>query len=72
MKDIMDKLGIAKGTIYHFLKLKGELLEALIKPIGDDYIATIQTILDETKGTALERFQVLIALATSPMMRTIF
>lgn len=61
MKDVMDKLGIAKGTIYHYFKSKEELLEAVVEQTGDDYVAAMQTLLDGTEGNALERFQILIA-----------
>jgi len=61
MKDVMDKLGIAKGTIYHYFKSKDELLEAVVEQTVDDYVAAMQTLLDKTEGTALERLQKLIA-----------
>ena len=60
MKDVMNKLGIAKGTIYHYFNSKEELLEAVVEKTVDDYIAMMQAVLDETKGTALERMKVLI------------
>ena len=60
MKDVMNKLGIAKGTIYHYFNSKEELLAAVVEKTVDDYVAMMQTILDETKGTALERMKVLI------------
>jgi AcrR family transcriptional regulator len=61
MKDVMDKLGIAKGTIYHYFISKEELLEAVVEQTGDEYVAAMQTLLDGTEGNALERFQILIA-----------
>lgn len=60
MKDVMDALGIAKGTIYHYFKSKDELLEAVIEQSVDEYIAGLQAILDETDKNALDRMRVLI------------
>jgi AcrR family transcriptional regulator len=60
MKDVMEKLGIAKGTIYHYFGSKEALLEAVVEQTVDEYVAAMQTLLDETEGTALERMQILI------------
>lgn len=60
MNDVMNKLGIAKGTIYHYFKSKEELLEAVVEKTVDDYVAMMQTILDASTGTALERIRLLI------------
>ena len=60
MQDVMDKLGIAKGTIYHYFKSKEELLEAVVEQTVDEYVAGMQAVLDETEGNALDRLHVLI------------
>lgn len=60
MKDVMEAVGIAKGTIYHYFKSKEDLLEAVVEQTVDEYIAAMQSILDETEGDALKRMQVLI------------
>lgn len=60
MNDVMKKLGIAKGTIYHYFKSKEELLEAVVERMADDYTDMMQAILDNTEGTALERITALI------------
>ena len=37
MRDVMDKLGIAKGTIYHYFRSKEDLLEdEWVRKIIDD------------------------------------
>ena len=33
MQSVVDYLGIAKGTIYHYFKFKEELLEAVVEDI---------------------------------------
>ena len=60
MQDVMQKLSIAKGTIYHYFKSKEDLLEAVIQHIVDTYINDIQQTLDNSKGTALDQFRTLI------------
>lgn len=60
MQNVMDKLGIAKGTIYHYFKSKDELLEAVIADSVTEYIAGMQTILDTTEGSALDKMHILI------------
>lgn len=60
LQDVMDKVGIAKGTIYHYFKSKEELLEAVVGNMVDKYVAGLRTVLDATKGGALERMQALI------------
>jgi AcrR family transcriptional regulator len=60
MQDVMEKLGIAKGTIYHYFRSKEELLEAVVEQTVDEYVAGMQALLDETEGNALDRLRVLI------------
>lgn len=61
MQNVMDHLKIAKGTIYHYFKSKEELLGAVVELIVDEDVAHKRKLLDETPGTALERFQALTA-----------
>lgn len=61
MQDVIDALGIAKGTIYHYFKSKEALLEAVIENIVDANIDHLQNLINNTNGTALEKIQILIA-----------
>jgi AcrR family transcriptional regulator len=61
MQEVMDDLGIAKGTIYHYFKSKEEMLEAVIEDIVDEAVDKMQTIIDNTSGNALEKIEKLIA-----------
>lgn len=60
LQDVMDRLGIAKGTIYHYFKSKEELLEAVVENIVNEHFEKMQTLIQETKGTALEKMQILL------------
>ena len=60
MQNVMDALGIAKGTIYHYFRSKEDLLEAVITQIVEESIEQMQASLKETKGTALEKLKLLV------------
>ncbi|MBT3189153.1 MAG: TetR/AcrR family transcriptional regulator [Anaerolineae bacterium] len=60
MQNVMDAVGIAKGTIYHYFKSKEDLLEAVIEQSVVEYLAGMQTTLDESSGNALDKMRLLI------------
>ncbi len=60
IQDVMDYLGIAKGTIYHYYKSKEELLEAVIEHIVDENIEQMQSSVKAMQGNALEKIRFLI------------
>lgn len=59
MQDVMEALDIAKGTIYHYFKSKDDLFEAVIEDIVTSTIAHMQSIIETTSGTALEKINML-------------
>jgi AcrR family transcriptional regulator len=61
MQDVMDHLGIAKGTIYHYFKSKEELLEAVVENIVEEDIARKEILMKETSGNALNKIRALIS-----------
>lgn len=60
MQDVMDDLGIAKGTIYHYFPSKEALLEAVVEDIVDSTIELIQDRIKKIKGNPLKKLQTLI------------
>jgi len=60
MQDVMDNLGIAKGTIYHYFKSKEALLEAVIEDTVNENIEQMQILLRQSQGNALKKLQMLI------------
>lgn len=60
MKDVMERLQIAKGTIYHYFTSKEELLEAVLDAIVARLTSEMQAFTDEAEGDALARLQYLI------------
>ena len=45
MQNLMEKLNIAKGTIYHHFASKGEILEAVVEDIVDEEVFRKQELL---------------------------
>lgn len=70
MQDVMDSLGIAKGTIYHYFKSKEELLEAVIEDIVEENLEKMQTLIQEAKGNALQNIQILVEAGNISMSQT--
>lgn len=60
MHDVMELLGIAKGTIYHYFKSKEALFEAVIEDMADANIEHMRVLLRNSNGTVLEKIQLLI------------
>lgn len=57
MQDVMEKVGIAKGTIYHYFKSKQELLEAVIDDMVAESLEAMQKVVSATEGNALQKIQ---------------
>lgn len=60
MKEVMDRLQIAKGTIYHYFTSKEELLEAVLDSFVAYHMEEIRAIADQGQGDALARLKHLI------------
>lgn len=60
MRDVMEMLGIAKGTIYHYFTSKEHLLEAVVEDIIEEDIERRQALMEEVSGTALEKMRILL------------
>lgn len=65
MKDVMEKLHIAKGTIYHYFSSKEELLEDVVVSMANEEVQRLKIIYEQTEGTALERLRQLALNGTS-------
>jgi AcrR family transcriptional regulator len=59
MQSVVDALGIAKGTIYHYFKFKEELLEAVINDLVAENQRRKQLLLQPLQGNALEKIRAL-------------
>lgn len=66
IQDLMKKLNIAKGTIYHHFASKGEILEAVVEDIVDEEMIRKQNLLKENQN--LKPLEKLIFLITESNM----
>ncbi len=63
MQELMVKLNIAKGTIYHYFSSKQDILEAVVENIVDEELKQKEELLRSTPVldlTALEKLKILI------------
>ena len=60
IQDVMDHLGVAKGTIYHYFKSKEELLEAVIEIIVDEAVGRMRDLMKVSEGNALDKMRRLV------------
>lgn len=63
MQDIMGKLNIAKGTIYHYFQSKQALLEAVVENIVDEELEKKKELLNSSRVknlNAIEKIKILV------------
>lgn len=61
IQDIIDEVGIAKGTFYHYFGSKLDLLDALIERMLSQTLESVEPIVDDDQLNALEKFTGLFA-----------
>jgi AcrR family transcriptional regulator len=60
IQEVMERLNIAKGTIYHHFRSKEELLEVVVESIVAEQITRMQQVVNEAEGSALDKLRLLI------------
>jgi AcrR family transcriptional regulator len=65
MQEVMKRLNIAKGTIYHHFQSKEELLEAVVENIVEEQIVRMQQVVDEAEGSTLDKLRLLVQAGRS-------
>jgi AcrR family transcriptional regulator len=56
IQSIIDEIGIAKGTFYHYFRSKQDLLDALVGRIADQTVRNLVPMIDDDRISALEKF----------------
>lgn len=64
MQDIMEKLNIAKGTIYHYFQSKQALLEAVVKNIIDEELEKKKELIKSSRVKDLSAIEIIKILVT--------
>lgn len=59
--DILDRVGIARGTLYYHFKSKEDILNAMIERISDSLIAKAKMIAADTSVPVIDRLVMTIA-----------
>jgi len=56
VNEIIDKIGVAKGTFYHYFKSKEDLLDQLVNRFTKKSLLEAEKIMEQKEISALERF----------------
>ena len=54
--DIIEAVGIAKGTFYHYFKTKEDLLDQLIERISEAILSQLEIIANDNTLNAIDKF----------------
>ena len=65
MQDVMGKLEIAKGTIYHYFKSKEDLLQAVVDQIIDEDCQRKNDLVKNTPGSAMDKLRALLSMQSA-------
>jgi len=66
INDILAKVGIGKGTFYHYFKSKEEVMDAVIERMVESLKAAAKAIADDTKLNAQQKvMQIILSLNVS-------
>jgi len=57
MQDLIEKVGIAKGTLYHYFKSKEELLEAVVEHIVGARMQKVRAAIDSCEEGAAQKMK---------------
>jgi AcrR family transcriptional regulator len=60
MQDVVDALGLAKGTVYYYFPSKEDLLEAMVADLIDETTDRMQVLVENAGGSALEKLELLV------------
>ena len=62
---ILDHMGVAKGTFYHYFESKEDLLDQMVAQMTDDALIVLRKVLDEPQPSAIDQINRLFqALST--------
>jgi AcrR family transcriptional regulator len=61
MQDVVEAVGVAKGTVYYYFPSKEDLLEAVIADINAEAYELMAAALEASEGNALDCLKVLVS-----------
>jgi AcrR family transcriptional regulator len=71
VNDIIEKVGVAKGTFYHYFKTKSDLLDKLVERFTESIHVEIKKLVKRTDLNALEKINGFFALGRTFKARNI-
>jgi AcrR family transcriptional regulator len=63
VNDILHKVGVAKGTFYHYFKSKEELLDQLVQRLTDHAMSEINKVVENKKLNAIEKLNQVMSVS---------
>ena len=63
MQDVVNAVGIAKGTVYYYFSSKEDLLEAVVEDMVSEVTQRMEKLVSEAEGNALEKLAHLIRMS---------
>lgn len=55
--DIVNKVGVAHGLFYYYFDSKEDVIDAIVEKLVDDFVVSINKIIDEQDLNAKEKFK---------------
>ena len=71
ISDITNKMGVAHGLVYHYVKSKSELLDAVVEEWAKEILAEIIVLMKDNTLSAVDRLEKMV-LFTSNMFKERF
>lgn len=65
VSSIIDKVGISKGTFYHYFQSKEQLLDSLAERVTNQVLAHLEKVLDKPNLDAIARLNLMFASSAS-------
>jgi AcrR family transcriptional regulator len=56
IQDVLDDVGASRGAFYHYFDSKAALLDAGVERFTNAAVATVQPLVEQPSGTAVEKF----------------
>lgn len=63
VNEILNKVGVAKGTFYHYFKSKEDLLDQLVERLSDRFMTEIDKVVRDDKLNAIDKLNQVMSVS---------